>query len=159
MKSATNVIYTAASKAQKKSTFASFASRTWSVAKFPLLVAGLIITFSAASAFYNPTYSQKKGKAPATVAIDSLLESRKKDFMAQHEARTGEKIAFIASQKIAGSSEMKDTTFVRFPDRAFLNKYDIMKIEGTGSLRRGNFRLYYDKPTSTIYFFETQPQL
>jgi hypothetical protein len=153
MKQMTNAI-SMVPRAQK-----TFAQRAWSAAKFPLMVAGLAIAITATAVFCNPAYSQKKGKVPTPIESDTLIASKKKDFITQHASKTGENLQFVSTQKIAGSAAMSDTTFVRFEGKLVLNKYDIMKLEGTGCIKLRTFRLYLDKPTSTIYLFDTPMQL
>ncbi|MFA6907719.1 MAG: hypothetical protein WC263_02735 [Candidatus Micrarchaeia archaeon] len=148
-----NVI-SAVPKVQKASSLARAASRTWSYTKFPLMVAGIALAISAAAAFCNPAYSQKKGKAAAPIEQgDTAVASR---FRVQHASRTGESIVLVSALKIGGSSEMKDTSYLRYEDKLVLGKYDIMKLEGTaGTLKLRSYRLYLDKKTSTIYIFES----
>ena len=155
MKQKTNTI-SEVPRAQKASPVARFANRAWSAAKFPLMVAGLAIVIGMAAARYNPSYSQKKGKAQVPIAqSDSLIASRAAGFAQAHASKAaGETIKFLEAKRIKPSSEMADTTFVRFEGRVVLNKYDIMKLETTGTTRLRSFRLYFDKPTSTVFIFE-----
>ena len=155
MKQAINAI-SEVPRAQK--TFANFAKRAWSAAKFPLMVAGLALTISAAAAFCNPAYSQKKDKAQVPTAQgDTLIANRAAGFAQTHASKSGETLTFIEAKIAKPSSAMEDTLLVRFDGKVALSKYDIMKLESISSLKRGNFRLYFDKKTSTIYLFQAPP--
>jgi hypothetical protein len=116
------------------------------------MVAGLAITIGLAAAFYNPAYSQKKGKAQAPTEQGDTVVS--KGFIAQHASKTGETISLIAVRETDGSIGMLDSSLVRFERGVILNKHDVLKLESMGSIKRGDFRLYIDKKSGTIYLFE-----